>query len=135
MGKRKVLYVGNLNAKRDWGYAGDYVKAMHKMLQLKNPTDFVISTGKTTRVIDFINLSLKYLKINFKWVGKGLNKVAIDTDKNKVIIKINKDYFRPAEVDLLIGRSTKAKKILKWKPETSLEKLVKIMIDFDLKNY
>ena len=134
-GSSEILEIGNLYAKRDWGYAGDYVKAMHKMLQLKNPTDFVISTGKTTRVIDFINLSLKYLKINFKWVGKGLNKVAIDTDKNKVIIKINKDYFRPAEVDLLIGRSTKAKKILKWKPETNLEKLVKIMIDFDLKNH
>ena len=132
-GSNEVLEVGNVLAKRDWGFAGDYVDAMYRMLQQKNPDDYVIATGKTHSVKEFIDLSLKYLKIKYKWVGKGLNTKVIDLNSKKTIVKINEDFFRPAEVDLLIGNPIKARKNLKWKPNTGLKELVKIMLDHDLK--
>ena len=132
-GSKEVLEVGNVLAKRDWGFAGDYVDAMHRMLQQKNPDDYVIATGKTHSVKEFIDLSLKYLNFKYKWEGKGLNTKVIDLDSKKTIVKINKSFFRPAEVDLLIGSPIKAKKNLKWKPKTELKELVKIMLDHDLK--
>ena len=132
-GSKEVLEVGNVLAKRDWGFAGDYVDAMHRMLQQKNPDDYVIATGKTHSVREFIDLSLKYLNFKYKWEGKGLNTKVIDLDSKKTIVKINKSFFRPAEVDLLIGSPIKAKKNLKWKPKTELKELVKIMLDHDLK--
>jgi len=132
-GSNEVLEVGNVLAKRDWGFAGDYVDAMYRMLQQKNPDDYVIATGKTHSVKEFIDLSLKYLKIKYKWVGKGLNTKVIDLNSKKTIVKINEDFFRPAEVDLLIGNPIKARKNLKWKPNTELKELVKIMLDHDLK--
>ena len=132
-GSNEVLEVGNVLAKRDWGFAGDYVNAMYRMLQQKNPDDYVIATGKTHSVKEFIDLSLKYLKIKYKWVGKGLNTKVIDLNSKKTIVKINEDFFRPAEVDLLIGNPIKARKNLKWKPNTELKELVKIMLDHDLK--
>ncbi len=132
-GSSEVLEVGNVLAKRDWGFAGDYVDAMYRMLQQKNPDDYVIATGKTHSVKEFIDLSLKYLKIKYKWVGKGLSTKVIDLNSKKTIVRINKDFFRPAEVDLLIGNSMKAKKNLRWKPNTKLKELVKIMLDHDLK--
>jgi GDPmannose 4,6-dehydratase len=132
-GSNEVLEVGNVLAKRDWGFAGDYVDAMYRMLQQKNPDDYVIATGKTHSVKEFIDLSLKYLKFKYKWVGKGLNTKVIDLNSKKAIVRINKNYFRPAEVDLLIGNPMKARKNLKWKPNTKLEELVKIMLDHDLK--
>ena len=131
-GSKEILKVGNINAKRDWGYAGDYVYAMWLMLQQKKPDDYVIATGKTHSVREFINLTLKYLNFEYKWVGKGMNESVIDLKNGKSIIKIDKEFFRPAEVDLLIGNPGKAKRKLKWKPNTSLKKLVKLMVDYDV---
>ncbi len=130
-GSKETLKVGNINAKRDWGYAGDYVYAMWLMLQKKNPDDYVISTGKTYSVRQFIDLTLNYLKYDYKWVGKGMNERVVNKQNGKTIIKIDKEFFRPAEVDLLIGNPGKAKRQLKWKPKTSLKQLVKLMVDYD----
>ena len=131
-GKQKILKLGNIYAKRDWGYAKDYIEAMWKMLQVKKPEDFVIATGKTHSVKEFINKSVKILNLNTKWIGKGLNEKLIDLNKNKAIIVIDKKYFRPAEVDILKGDYSKAKKILKWTPKTNLNDLAKIMLESDL---
>ena len=127
--------LGNLYAKRDWGYAKEYVEAMWKMLQMKKPDDYVISTGNTHSIKDFINKATKYLKMNVAWKGKGLNEHLVNLDSKKTIIKINPKYFRPAEVNILIGNSKKAQKKLKWKPNTNLDKLIKVMIDEELKYY
>ena len=131
-GSNEILNVGNIYAKRDWGFAGDYVEAMWLMLQQKKVDDYVISTGNTYLVKDFIDLTLTYLKFDYKWIGKGLEQRVINNDTGKTLVKINKKFFRPAEVDLLIGNSNKAKKKLKWKPKTSIKKLVKLMVDHDL---
>ncbi len=131
-GKQKVLKLGNIYAKRDWGYAKDYIKAMWKMLQVKKPDDFVIATGKTYSVKEFINKCVRILKIKTKWVGRGLNEKLMDLDKKKPIIVIDKKYFRPSEVNFLKGNYAKANKILKWSPETNLDNLAKIMISSDL---
>ena len=131
-GKQKILKLGNIYAKRDWGFAKDYVEAMWKMLQVKKPEDFVIATGKTYQVKDFINKCIKILNLNTKWVGKGMNERLIDLDKKRPIIVIDKKYFRPAEVNILRGDYNKAKKVLKWTPKTNLDDLAKIMIKSDL---
>ena len=136
--KNEIDYfeLGNLYAKRDWGYAKEYVEAMWKMLQMKNPDDYVISTGKTYSIKDFINKATKYLGMNVIWKGKGLKERLINKDNNKTIIKINPKYFRPAEVNILKGHSKKAQSKLKWKPKTSLDQLIKIMIDDEIRyNY
>ncbi len=127
--------LGNIYAKRDWGYAKEYVEAMWKMLQQKKPKDYVISTGINYSIKDFINKATKYLNMNVYWRGKGLNERLISRDTKKTLIKINPDYFRPAEVNILIGNSNKAKKELKWKPKTGLDKLIKIMVDEEIKYY
>ena len=134
LGIQKELVLGNLNAKRDWGHAQDYVEAMWKMLQLKNPDDFVIATGKQYTVRHFINISAKYLGIKIKWIGKGVNEKGIDKDTGKVIIRVGKKYFRPTEVETLLGDARKANKILKWKPKTSLNQMVKEMVENDLES-
>ena len=131
-GSNEILRVGNINAKRDWGYAGDYVHAMWLMLQQRKPDDYVIATGKTHSVRQFIDLTLKYLKFDYKWTGIGMNEKVINKANNKTIIKIDKEFFRPAEVDLLIGNSSKAKRQIKWKPKTNLKNLVKLMVDYDI---
>ena len=105
------------------------------MLQEKKPQDFVISTGKTFSVKQFINETIKLLEIDAKWIGKGLKEKLINKKNGKIIIKINPKFFRPAEVDILIGNSSKAKKILKWKSKTKLKELVKIMLESELKHY
>tara|TARA_B100001059_G_scaffold235957_1_gene283925 strand:- start:858 stop:1901 length:1044 start_codon:yes stop_codon:yes gene_type:complete len=130
--KQKTLYLGNLNAKRDWGHARDYVEAMWKMMQKKTPSDYVISTGKQFTVKQFVNLVLKELNINYKWKGKGINEKCYD-EKGNCIVACDKEYFRPLEVDTLLGDSRKAKKELKWQPKTSIKKLVNEMVNFDLK--
>ena len=130
--KQKTLFLGNLNARRDWGHAKDYVEAMWKMMQKKIPSDYVVSTGKQYTVKQFVNLVLKELKIKFKWKGKGFNEKCFDQNGN-CIIACDKEYFRPLEVDTLLGDSRKAKKELKWKPKISLKKLVNEMVNFDLK--
>ena len=125
--KLNTLYLGNIYSKRDWGHARDYVEAMWKMLQKKKPEDFVIATGKQYTVKQFINLVCKELKIKIKWTGRGLNEKAHD-DKGRVIIKIDKSYFRPTEVDSLLGNASKAKRILGWKPKKNIRELIKDMI-------
>ena len=130
--KQKILYLGNLNAKRDWGHARDYVEAMWKMLQKKKPSDYVISTGKQYTVKQFVNLVLQELSIKYKWKGKGINEKCYDSNNN-CIVACDKEYFRPLEVDTLLGNSKKARLELKWKPKTSIKILVKEMVNFDLK--
>ena len=108
---------------------------MWKMLQKKRPQDYVISTGRTYSIKDFVNIATNYLKMNVKWVGKGLKEKLVYKHNNKTIIKINPKFFRPSEVNILIGDYSKAKKELNWKPKTDLKKLIKIMIDDEIKYY
>ena len=130
--KQKTLYLGNLSAKRDWGHARDYVIAMWKMLQKQKPSDYVISTGRQYTVKQFVNLVLKELEIDFKWKGKGINEKCYDHNNN-CIVACDKEYFRPLEVDTLLGNSNKASRELNWKPSTPITKLVKEMVNYDLK--
>ena len=127
--KQNVLYLGNLYSRRDWGYAKDYVESMWKMLQKKKPDDYVICSGKSYSVKEFINLAAKELKMNIVWKGKGLKEVGFFN--KKPIIKIDKKYFRPLEVNHLRGNATKARKILKWNPKNSIKNLIKKMINFE----
>ncbi|WP_440657116.1 GDP-mannose 4,6-dehydratase [Candidatus Pelagibacter sp. HIMB1509] len=133
LGKQKCLYLGNLYSKRDWGHAKDYVAAMWKILQAKKADDFVIATNRQFSIKQFINLVAKELKLKLNWRGKGINEIGF-TSEGKVVIKISKKYFRPLDVNNLQGNYSKAKKILKWKPETSLAQLIKEMVNFELKN-
>ena len=134
-GDLKCLELGNINTQRDWGYAKEYVEVMWKMLQQKKPEDFVVSTGRTYSIKQFINETVKYLNLKTKWIGKGINEKLVNLENKNVIIKINSSLFRPAEVNLLRGDSEKAKKKLKWKPNTDLKKLIKIMVDDEIKFY
>ena len=134
LGKQKILKIGNIYSKRDWGYAEDYIEAMWKMTQSKIPKDYVIATGKNHSVKQFINECVKILKLNTKWIGKGLNEKLVNKKNNRTLISIDKKYFRPAEVDNLKGNFNKAKRELKWKPKTSFKNLVKMMIESDLEN-
>ena len=131
LGLQEKLYLGNLNAQRDWGHAKDYVEGMWRMLQYEKPEDFVLATGKTTTIREFCNLSFKELGIDIIWEGEGENEVGIDQSSNNVIISIDKNYYRPTEVDLLIGDASKAKKLLSWTPKYDLESLVKEMVNAD----
>ena len=133
-GKQKVLYLGNLYAKRDWGDAEEYVKGMWKILQLKNSDDFVLATGNSYSIKYFVERTFKKIGMDIKWVGKGLNEKGILKKNNKKVIQIDKKYFRPFEVDHLRGDSAKAKKMLGWKPNKSLDDLISKMIDYELKN-
>ena len=126
-GKLKQLILGNLEAKRDWGHAKDYVEAMWKILQHKKPDDFVISTGKQISVKEFINITCKELNLKIRWSGKGIKSRAHDT-RGRLIIKCDKKYYRPTEVNSLLGDSRKAQKILKWKPKINIRMLIKEMI-------
>ena len=144
-GLEKDLSLGNLYALRDWGHAKDYVEMCWKVLQHKKSDDFIISTDKQYSVKFFVEKCFKYLGVKIIWQGKGLNEKAViknfdikkypNLKKNSVVIKIDKRYFRPNEVDNLIGNSSKAKRILNWKPKTSILKLIKEMMDHDLKIY
>ena len=130
--KAKTLELGNLDAKRDWGYAKEYVEGMHAMLQAKDPDTFVLATGITTTVRDFVKLSFEALDIGIKFEGEGINEVGLN-DKGDVIVKINPAFFRPAEVDLLIGDASKAKQKLGWSAKTDLKGLCDMMIRADLR--
>ena len=130
--KAKTLELGNLDAKRDWGYAKEYVEGMHAMLQAPTPDTFVLATGVTTAVRDFVKLSFEALDIGIKFEGEGINEVGLN-DKGDVIVKINPAFFRPAEVDLLIGDASKAKQKLGWSAKTDLKGLCDMMIKADLR--
>ncbi len=131
VGHQQKLYLGNLDAKRDWGHAEDFVEAMWKMLQKKSPSDYVISTGKQYSVKSFVNMVLKELDIKFYWKGKGIKSKCFMIN-GKCIIQCDKKYFRPLEVDTLLGDSTKAKKELNWKPRKNIQKLIKEMVASEL---
>ncbi len=133
--KSKYFTLGNIYAQRDWGYAEDYVEAMWKMLQQKTPEDYVISSGMTNSVKTFINKASKYIGIDLKWSGKGINEKGIDRSTGKVIIKIDKKFFRPIDIQYKHGKSNKAKKILKWRPRTNFDDLVGLICDAELKKY
>ena len=130
-GKQEYITLGNLYSKRDWGYAKDYVKAMWLMLQQENPADFVIATNEQHSVKEFIEQAFSSVGITIKWRGKNLNEVGYNSENNKVLVKIDKKYFRPSEVDNLLGDYSKAKKILNWSPKTNFKELVKIMVNND----
>jgi len=131
LGMQDFIALGNLEAKRDWGYAKDYVKAMHMILQNEKPDDFVIATGETHSVREFTEESFKCAGMNVEWEGKGLEEVGkVD---GKVVVKIDPKFYRPAEVDVLIGDHNKAKKTLNWQPETKFKGLIKMMVESDLK--
>ena len=127
--------LGNIYSKRDWGYSKDYVGAMWKMMQQKKPDDYVISSGSTNTVKSFVNKAAKHFDFDLIWKGKGLNEKAFDKNSKKLIVKIDKNYFRPTEVNYLYGDSSKAKKILKWSPKTSINELIRIMCDYELSKY
>lgn len=134
LGNQDCLVLGNLEAKRDWGHAKDYIEAMWLMLQKDKPDDYVIATGETHSVREFVELAGKEIGFDIKWVGKGLEEVGIDKNTGNTIIKIDEKYFRPAEVDLLLGDPSKSKKVLNWLPKYSFEDLVREMVTADLKN-
>ncbi len=132
-GKIDFFELGNLDAMRDWGYAGDYVEGMWQMLQAQKPDTYVLATNKTVSVREFLKLCFAEVGMNVQFEGAGEDERVFDLKRNRPIIKINSKYYRPSEVDLLIGNYDKANKHLGWKPKTSLEQLVKMMLDSDLK--
>ena len=133
-GYQDKLYLGNLNSLRDWGYAKDYGECMWLIRQQEKPDDFVIATGEYHTVRDFCTLAFKTLGVNLRWEGEGVNEKGIDTATGKVLVEVDPKYFRPAEVDQLLGDPTKAKTQLGWNPrKTSFEELVKIMVEHDMK--
>jgi len=130
-GLQDVLYLGNLDAKRDWGYAPEYVEGMWRILQHPTPEDFVLATNETHSVREFAELAFKELGIEVEWKGKGVDEIGVCAKTGKTIIKIDPAYFRPTEVDLLVGDYSKAKKLLGWEPKTTFKELVKIMVQAD----
>ena len=131
LGAQSCLYLGNLDAKRDWGFAGDYVEAMWLMLQQDQPEDYVIATGETYSVRSFAERVFERLDMPLVWKGKGVDEAGMDANSGKIVIRIDPKYFRPAEVDLLLGDPGKAKRQLGWKLKTSFEQLVNMMTDAD----
>jgi len=133
LGKLAHIELGNLDAKRDWGYARDYVEGMWRMLQAENPDTFVLATGRTEKVRDFVNMTCKALDIDIDWRESGIDEYGIDTKSGEMIVKVNPQFYRPAEVDLLIGNPEKAKTVLGWQATTTLEELCAMMVEADLR--
>ena len=131
--KQKCLYLGNLDAKRDWGHAKDFVKGMWLILQQKKPDDFVLATGETHTVRKFVELAFREVDIIIQWEGTGLKEVGKDSRTGSILVRVDKKYFRPTEVDILLGDYSKAKKKLKWSPKISFTQLVKEMVDSEIK--
>jgi GDPmannose 4,6-dehydratase len=132
-GKQKVLTLGNLDAKRDWGYAKDYVECMWLMLQQEVPDDFVIASGETYTVRQFVDMAFAEVGIELHWKGNGVDEVGINRKTEQMLVKVDPRYFRPVEVDLLWGNPEKAMKKLGWKPKTAIQDLIRIMVQYDLK--
>ncbi|GAB3371512.1 GDP-mannose 4,6-dehydratase [Azotobacter armeniacus] len=133
LGKQKRLELGNMDAKRDWGFAKEYVEGMWRMLQADEPDTFVLATNRTETVRDFVSLACKAVDIDLEWKGEGEHEQGIDTATGKVIVAVNPKFYRPAEVDMLIGNPAKAKEKLDWEPKTSLEELCRMMVQADLR--
>lgn len=130
-GLQKTLSMGNIDSKRDWGYAPEYCEGMWRMLQTETPEDFVLATGETHSVREFIEESFRHIGKEIEWKGKDENETGVDAKTGDLLIEIDKNYFRPTEVDLLIGDPSKAKKILGWEPKVTFKELVKIMVEAD----
>lgn len=135
LGIDDILELGNLNAKRDWGYAKEYIEPMWLMLQQGKPEDFVISTGENHTVREFVEKAFKEVGIDIIWRGKGINENGIDSKTGKVVVKVNPRFFRPTEVDELLGDASYARKKLGWEPKTTFEQLVRIMVKYDLDHF
>jgi len=135
LGLQDRLFLGNLDARRDWGYAPEYVEAMWMMLQQEKPEDFIIATGETHTVREFVEEAFKIVGIEMEWKGKGVEEKGINAENGKILVEINPRYFRPTEVDLLIGDYSKAKRELGWEPKVRFKELVKIMVEADLKRF
>lgn len=134
LGKQQTLYLGNLDAKRDWGFAKDYVEAMWLMLQQEKPDDYVVATGETHSVREFVEHASRLIGYELRWEGKGVDEKGIDVKTGKTIVQIDPTYFRPAEVDLLLGDATKAKQQLGWTPKVKFEELIHIMMDAEFES-
>tara|TARA_B110001450_G_scaffold151869_1_gene141693 strand:- start:580 stop:1617 length:1038 start_codon:yes stop_codon:yes gene_type:complete len=134
-GSKEKLYLGNIDAKRDWGYAPDYVESMWMILQQESPSDYVIATNETHTVRELIEKMFKHVGIKVMWSGSGVNEVGINSETQEEIINIDPYYYRPTEVDLLIGDYSKAKNEFGWEPKTTFNELVEIMMNFEIKNY
>ncbi len=132
-GNSTILSLGNLDAKRDWGYAKDYVEGMYLMMQHKIPDDYVLATGVTTNIRKFVEIAFSKIDIILEWKGNGLDEVGIDTKSGKILVDINPKFFRPSEVDVLIGNFQKAKETLSWEPKVDVENLITIMLNYELK--
>lgn len=132
LGKQEVIELGNLDAKRDWGYAKEYVDGMYRMLQINEPKTFVLSSNQTHTVKEFVDLSFQNIGVTLNWKGAGIDERGYDSKTGKLRVLVNPKYFRPAEVDLLMGDSSKAKKELNWSATTTIENLCKIMVEADL---
>lgn len=133
LGKQDVLELGNMDAKRDWGFAKEYVEGMWRMLQADEPDTFVLATNRTETVRDFVSLACKAVDIDLDWKGEGEREQGIDSATGKVIVAVNPKFYRPAEVELLIGNPAKAREKLGWEPKTSLEELCRMMVEADLR--
>jgi GDPmannose 4,6-dehydratase len=131
-GKQDKIYLGNMNSKRDWGYAKDYVKMMWMMLQHDTPEDYVIATGETHTVREFVEAAFSHVDVEIGWQGEGVDEKGIDKNTGKVLVEVDPKYFRPTEVDLLIGDPSKAKEELGWEPEVKFKELVQLMVQSDL---
>ena len=133
-GKDQPIQLGNLDAKRDWGFAGDYVEGMWRMLQQDKADDYVLATGETTPIRDFVSFAANALDFEMEWTGEGLNEVGRDKKSGRTLVTINEKFYRPAEVDLLLGDSTKARTKLGWEPKVDVRQLAEMMAksDFDL---
>ncbi|MBR4362782.1 MAG: GDP-mannose 4,6-dehydratase, partial [Ruminococcus sp.] len=131
-GKQNCLYLGNLDSLRDWGYAKDYVECMWLILQHDKPDDYVIATNETRTVREFVETAFKHVDIEVEWKGEGVDEIGIDKATGKTIVKVNKKFFRPAEVDILLGNPEKAEKALGWKRDISFSELVERMVKNDL---
>jgi GDPmannose 4,6-dehydratase len=133
LGKLDVLELGNMDAKRDWGFAKEYVEGMWRMMQADEPDTFVLATNRTETVRDFVSMAFKAAGFNLRFEGQHEDEVGIDIDTGKTLVRVNPKFFRPAEVELLIGLPEKAKKVLGWEPKTSLEELCKMMVEADMR--
>ncbi len=132
LGKQEILELGNIDSKRDWGYAGDYVEGMWRILQQDEPGDYVLATGETHTIREFVELSFRELGIELTWNGEGENETATDAATGKVVLRINPEFYRPAEVDILLGDPTKAETVLGWKRAVDFPGLVKLMVEHDM---
>jgi len=133
LGKLDVLELGNLDAKRDWGYAKDYVEGMYRILQADRPDTYVLATNRTETVRDFVDMAFKAVDVQLKWQGNAENEQGICTKTGKTLVRVNPKFYRPAEVELLIGNPAKAKQELGWEPKTTLEELCAMMVEADLR--